>query len=421
MNFIEIISIIDKSSIFYCLVKLESIIRSTKSPHLLSFHFLSFHSQSEETLKHYFLSCHPTVRYEIISWSSTPFSQSSLPLFTFTGFDTWIIYSRVYLPLIFSKLDYYLYLDNDLIMNGAIEELWTLTRRAFSTRARLNPNQALLNLLPKFKQKNLEQYSQGTPDQQQQLRPPLMGFVFDVNFAYSGYLNSHFNLTHPLVIKVRQMNHPEIFFNAGVAVVNAIQWRKENVTRQAEALLLENTKQPGALFDSQAVGDQGLFYLLLNGRMIPLPPKFNMRRLPNKTVRFLERNELGDARIPSLAPRLDLLTPLSLSSIGITHFAGTTRGISSVLCENPLMYPHLSSAAIPLFLSVISSLSSTCSVSRPFIPSACWKAIDKVKTAVQHNNLTINYNPGSGKFCWPPVERKTDHLTPSERRHMSSF
>jgi lipopolysaccharide biosynthesis glycosyltransferase len=302
-NLIEIVSIIDKSSIFYSLVKLESIIRSSPEPQLLSFHFLSFDSQTEQTLRDYFTSCHSTLRhYEIVPWLSTPY-HSHLP-FSFSGFDTWIIYSRIYLPLIFSNLDRYLYLDNDLVVNGAIDELWSLATRTFTSplglraarpRPRPSPSQSLLDLLPKSKQKNLSRYSQDTSRLEQRQLPPLVGFVFEVNFAYAGYLHTHFNLSHPLVAQVHQMNHPEIFFNAGVAVVNAIQWRKENITAQAEALLFENTNQPGALFDSKAVGDQGLFYLLLNGRMVPLPPKFNMRRLPNKTVRFLEKDELGRA------------------------------------------------------------------------------------------------------------------------------
>jgi lipopolysaccharide biosynthesis glycosyltransferase len=122
---------------------------------------------------------------------------------------------------------------------------------------------------------------------------PVIGFVFEVNSVYGGYIHSHFNHSHPLVRKVIKHNHPEIFLNGGVALVNALQWRKENLTARAEKILFENTQYPGSLFNSKAVGDQGLFYLLLDGRMAYLPPKFNMRRLPNKTVKLLNQNELG--------------------------------------------------------------------------------------------------------------------------------
>lgn len=88
--------------------------------------------------------------------------------------------------------------------------------------------------------------------------------------------------------------------------------------------------------------------------------------------------------------------------LGIVHFAGTTHGKSSLLCDQPLTYPHLVTAAVPLFLSVVSSLHSTCPMSHQFIPASCWNAMEAVQHAVSFANLTVRYNPGRGRFLWPP-------------------
>lgn len=284
----NIVSIVDIRSIFYCFVKLHSIISSTSSKDQLHFYFLSLDENSNQTelyITQFFQNCSssssPPPRYEIRSWFSLPYHQQDLTLSA--GFDTWIIYSRIYLPLIF-PVEKYLYLDNDIVVNGDIREL-------YHTKLMLkSPN----TILPSSRQSNSYQSISHAV--------PVIGFVFEVNAGYSGYINSHFNRSHPIVRKVLEHNHPEIFFNGGVALVNALQWRKENLTSRAEKLLFENTKQPGALYNSRAVGDQGLFYLLLDGRMAYLPPKFNMRRLPNKTVRLLSRYELGNHSISISVP-----------------------------------------------------------------------------------------------------------------------
>lgn len=269
-NFIHIILILDKSAIFYCLVNVFSIIYSTSNSNKLFFHFLIFDSESKHYLDEYFDNCHANIHYEIVNWASVTIQQQML---SSTGFDSWTIYSRIYLPMIF-PVDKYIYLDNDIVINGDIAELFA---------QKLEPK-SFRDLLPKSKQ---------TAEPYRSKNSPVVGFVFETNQMYRGYIHSHFNVSHPLVRKVLQHNHPEIFFNAGVALVNADQWRKEGLTKKAETLLFENTLHHGLLFDSKAVGDQGLFYLLLDGRMTYLPHKFNMRRLPNKTVRFLDQNELG--------------------------------------------------------------------------------------------------------------------------------
>jgi lipopolysaccharide biosynthesis glycosyltransferase len=381
-DLINIISIVDISSIFYCFVKLHSIISSTSSKHLLKFYFLSLDDSNQTNLyiQQFFLNCSfysYHLRYEIVSWSTVPFSQQDL---TLSGFDTWTIYSRIYLPVIF-PVDKYLYLDNDIVVNGDILELYQTKLMLKSPNTLLPPSKQISNSFQITNSRTI----------------PIIGFVFEVNAAYGGYINSHFNHSHPFVRKVLEHNHPEIFFNGGVALVNALQWRKENFTSCAEKILLENTQHPGSLYNSKAVGDQGLFYLLLDGRTAYLPPKFNMRRLPNKTVKFLSQNELGNSSV-----QISIIIDSSFSSTGIVHFAGTTHGKSSLLCDKPLTYPHLATGAVPLFLSVVFSLHSSCPISHKFIPTSCWNAIKVVQHAVSFGNMTVRYNPGRGKFIWPP-------------------
>ncbi len=90
--------------------------------------------------------------------------------------------------------------------------------------------------------------------------------------------------------------------------------------------------------------------------------------------------------------------------IGIVHFAGTTYGKSSALCDSPLKYPNLSQGAIPLFLAITFSLSNQCPFANGLIPNSCGKAITEMLEAEKQGLVSIKYS-GPTEFLWPPHPR----------------
>jgi len=138
-----------------------------------------------------------------------------------------------------------------------------------------------------------------------------------------------------------------------------------------------------------------------------------MRRHPVKTINFLNDN----------------------NTTGIVHFAGTDGGLE-VLCRWPFHYPAYRSAAMPLFLSVYSSLDRTCHFKetfRAFISTRItlrgdmqvWKsgeeeeehlhklpelalcdyrAVTLLKEELARAEMQVMYSPGTAgkEFSWPP-------------------
>jgi lipopolysaccharide biosynthesis glycosyltransferase len=262
---IEIVSIVDKSSILACLIKLYSITKSANDQSKLSFRILIMDDLDINNVTQSF-GCFPKVRTDIKYWSKPP----SLSFIYNIGFDTEVIYARLFLPHIFN-IDKYIYLDNDIIVNADLTSLY------------MTPLWNDIKIITQTKKKHIR-------------RKAIAGFVFDYNHVYKRYLKDHLNITHPLVKKAISLRGPEVFFNGGVVVVDAQIWRKLHITKKGEKLLYENTfnvtynkhlKPVWNIWDS-AIGDQGLFFVLLQDMIAELPQQYNMRRLPNKTVRFLD-------------------------------------------------------------------------------------------------------------------------------------
>lgn len=89
---------------------------------------------------------------------------------------------------------------------------------------------------------------------------------------------------------------------------------------------------------------------------------------------------------------------------GVVHFAGSTHGKpTSTLCEHPLQYPHFTQGALPLFLSVLHSLNRICP-DVAVVPKSCYEAVDIINDHIKSSNgtLKVTYNPGAGRFMWPP-------------------
>ena len=124
-KYIEIVSILDRSSALSCLLKVHSIVESSLYPDLLSFNFLLMHergmnrSEWNQAFAHIF----PSARFDTQVWSQPP----SLAAMKLSGknFATDTIFSRFYLPMIFSNLSRFIYLDNDVVVTADLRTLYS--------------------------------------------------------------------------------------------------------------------------------------------------------------------------------------------------------------------------------------------------------------------------------------------------------
>ena len=295
-NMVEVVSIIDASCILSSCIKVFSIIHSSKRPQALSFRFLVLDDLNFDKLESLYRGCFPEIHVQFKRWSRP----STLPQLSNKGFDSEYIYSRVYLADIFHEVDRYVYLDNDAVVNMDIVELYhtPLVRATHPLTTRRKPppkpTRGALRIAANMKaSSHLNGHRRLTPTtatHRQQSKHVTMGFVFDVNEKLRGYVQNGFNQDSPLFKRAMSYIEPAKFFNGGVALVDAKKWRADNLTARAEAIILANDK--GALY-SPGLGDQGLFFLLLQEGIAELHPAFNMRRVPNKTTRFM-KNNLGE-------------------------------------------------------------------------------------------------------------------------------
>jgi hypothetical protein len=90
----------------------------------------------------------------------------------------------------------------------------------------------------------------------------------------------------------------------------------------------------------------------------------------------------------------------------VVHFAGTTHGDVELLCREPLRYPVLLPAALPLYLSVLGSYHKECPVTSYPVSGVCRSAVAVVLRMLQADSdgraTAVRYNPGRGRFTWPP-------------------
>lgn len=197
-------------------------------------------------------------------------------------------------------------------------------------------------------------------------------------------MSSWFNYSLPHV--VMRLSHIQsgllkrgklsIFINAGVFVVDAKSWREEGLTSKAEGYMKDNRNHK--MYSSDA-GDQGLFFLMLGKKAMGLHARWNMRRLPKKTVQMLE----------------DGVTT------GVVHLAGSGGGSSFRLCEEPLQYQLLLGAVVPLFLSIVSAFAREHPGLLPKACELCAAAESVVVAELQRTATQVKYNPGEGRFTWP--------------------
>jgi len=351
-----IISIVDITGLLSCLIKVHSVLKSTKSSTQFGFKFLVLDTANSkgETLQlekwnEIFQYAFPDVQFESKLWR-TP---ATMPKLRQKDFEKDYIFSRFYLADIFPAVDQYVYLDNDLVVTADLVELFqtplavsafmatsgaptkpgllaALPADSTSTHPRSNRpggTNAVLNQRDQFKtqayMEEKKRMAQIKEDLKRKPPPgggfkPCVGFVYERHTDYNRYLEDNFNRSHPKVVETQGLMLSSLFLNGGVALVNASCWRQRKMRQQAEALMVLNTEPGNQMYGtgagtshvcfvqlhfaiyfviwvlslSRCVGDQAVFYLLLQNRVAYLHARWNMRRLPMKTVHMLSHRQL---------------------------------------------------------------------------------------------------------------------------------
>lgn len=363
---VNVVSIVDSSSVVSTLIKLYSIRAGMRNPQRLQVLILYMGSSSTllGELQTTMTTCFPSLKSRIQVWQPP----AHISLLRNSSFEQPHIYARFYLPTIFPDIDKFIYLDNDLIVTMDIEEL-------FDYPMELLPSHAVKAAPPSSRIKS----SRPLPSKLDASRPhhrAVVALVVEDHPHYKGYLTSHFNQSDTLVQQAMKSFGESTFLNGGVIVVDALQWRRLQYTRKVEKLMERNLVD--GIYDA-SVGDQGPYYLLFHDSIIHLPANYNMRRLPKKTMLMLDKG-----------------------AVGIVHFAGITHGDEQFLCKYPLLHEILFRAALPLYLSIVHSFSRQCrlEVVRNFT-SVCDKASQQLKDQLQISNISPHFYSGRGAFQWP--------------------
>ena len=303
-------------------------------------------------------------------------------------FNTERLFARFYLVYVFTKphTTRMLYVDNDAIVTADLSVFASESYNMTATDHRTGSTSAAA-----------------------------AGFVYEKSIFNKFYMATHFHKTHPLVQAAMGLHGDKYYYNGGVMLIDTQEWLRQDLTQRAEEIIRLNAKLSNdsngkfPLYD-MAVGDQGIFYMMLE-HVSYLPARFNMRRHPVKSIALLNDN----------------------STTGIVHFAGTDGGLE-VLCKWPYHYPAFRAAAVPLLLSVYASLDRTCHFTDTFqtyisthikrsgdlvvwisggeehahkLPALYLcdnRAVTLLKDELQKEGMRVVYSPGiAGKeFRWPP-------------------
>jgi lipopolysaccharide biosynthesis glycosyltransferase len=254
--FINIVSLLDDSSVYSTLVKVFSIIKSTSEPKQLRFYFLLFEnagsrrnsSTAQATdFDKVFPLLFPAIFYEIKQWKDFSFPLSNY--LKKEKFETEIIFARFYLPKIYSTLDKFIYLDNDLVVTCDLRELtnYPMTSRQpellsanrqkktevdpvgrgrpstssvfskddlGSSKSSRKRNSGSNFDRPKNDRFSGRLLSRTQPRLERpvssSLLPAAFAMVFEMHSFYSSYLSAHFNQSHPLYLQT-QKNIQELY------------------------------------------------------------------------------------------------------------------------------------------------------------------------------------------------------------------
>lgn len=281
LSVVVIVSIIDHSSVAACMLKIHSIIQSSVDKSRLSFKFLLM-PNPELSLQEWdtsFSLCFPQVKFETKPWVRPP----QLVQLSGTSFEKDVIFARFYLADIFPDVNKFIYLDNDIVVTADLNNLFNQRLIRVDNIPNCDaPTHTTALLNPRHASKDFQRPHYAA----KVVGPPVtVGFVYETHPIYRDYLRTHFNQSNPAVKRVIDARGNDAFLNGGVFVVDAVRWRDKKYTSLAENFILRNVVEH--MYDAAAVGDQGPFLLLFYDDTAYLAPRYNMRRLPKKTINLL--------------------------------------------------------------------------------------------------------------------------------------
>jgi lipopolysaccharide biosynthesis glycosyltransferase len=400
---LSIVSIVNPVSIHASLIKLHSIVESAADNlHFLDFKHLLFDGLSKQTWDTLFCDCFcerltlAGATYESIQWASRPILKELVIKEGSHKFNTERLFARFYLPYIFKDSGRMLYIDNDAVVTADLSSFLSFSMYVEDKEKDSGSSPSRSNTVNSRTNRSSRSSASGS-----KYVRAAVGLVYEKAIFNKFYMDVHFHRTHPLVLAAKERHGEKFYYNGGVMLVDTATWIARNLTQAAEALFIENDRLirtsngTAPLYDT-AVGDQGVFYMMLE-HVSYLEPRFNMRRHPVKSIQLLERNITG-----------------------VVHFAGTDGGLE-VLCKWPTKYPLFNTAAMPLYLTVYADLERVCAVSSRVqrlidegtfgkahnIPDLSWcgpKAVEQLKDDIAQRNTHVVYNPGKSgsRFTWPP-------------------
>lgn len=425
-GYLEIVSILDGQTATACMLKIHSIVESAEVRESLSFNFLLM-PDADLTVNQWntaFEQCFPNIRYNTKVWHRP----AKLIELSGNTFDKDVIYARFYLPDIFPRLKRFVYLDNDIIVTSDLYSLYShkLVQTELIPGSEEVKTAPVVNPRAMARLVDRPQPPINHNAHHQHAASATVAFVYEHHPGYRDYIHGHFNMSHAFVRNVVEARGSDAFLNGGVFVVDALRWRQKHLTTQIEKFLVRNQEEH--MYDSEAVGDQGPFLLMFLNDTAYLPPRYNMRRLPKRTVNILNEGITGTCFESSRTnccclkcPLLRVFTPAPFNPtlkwfvaafflvvfVGIVHFAGTTHSDAGYLCHEPTKYPMYLTGAVPLYLSIAHSFHKKCPAS-PFTPpvNACENAVPLVQQELTRLGASVKYNPGLGHFVWPPQRKK---------------
>jgi hypothetical protein len=209
VDLVHVVLIVDKRTVKAAFTVIHSVSLASADPSRLRFHALVLPSEGFDAklvLKTAPQCMQGSSNLEVKEW----FAPSAFPKDIISGkvFDTEHIYARFFLPEFFPEIDRYVYIDNDVVVNGDIADLYsTQIDEKLSIKRRKTAEEQLAQERLQSPRRSIDK-RQKEQDASSNL-PPLeraaVGFVIERANFYRSYISWHFNFEHPAVKKAMEV------------------------------------------------------------------------------------------------------------------------------------------------------------------------------------------------------------------------
>mmetsp|Transcript_10024 Transcript_10024/g.15161 ORF Transcript_10024/g.15161 Transcript_10024/m.15161 type:complete len:381 (+) Transcript_10024:52-1194(+) len=333
-----VLSTVDSHGLVSEIVKVHSIIESTRNKADLFFGFATKDQTNKQILETALKGCFGNISAEVKILNQPPtFKKYVAPNRPVTQL------ARVILPEHFPQCEKFIYIDSDAIGNIDIEEVLSFPLKRMNAEGRMEDVHS--------------------------------GYIFDS--CHSNYIHTQrqFNMSHPDVIDMFAANKG-FYINAGVWMCNSNLWIKQNVTGQMLEFMERTSVEP--LF-IKPWDDQSLAYMVSGKNAAKLPNTFNMRRLCKHTVSNFDNGARGFVHFAGTSAKHCNIVSYPAFAGAAGYFAGVALSLSRKCNISPQMYSQCEKH-IRLVERINAKLNLTDS-----------RRIDVYKQV----------DPGYGNFTWP--------------------